>query len=157
MNHPGLIEVFSKGSAAFRKLNSGLLMEEEARGMAQVTKPRKSKGNALLSHAQPIHYTPMASRVSAGQPKPDLREPLLSHKAEEHPSPASIGVVITRCSTGHLDRDNLYAAVKPLVDALRYSGKIPGDTERDIDLFVFQKKVKRKDTGTLVEIIRLCS
>jgi len=38
---------------------------------------------------------------------------------------------------------------------MREAGHIPNDTEQDIELFVFQKKVKRKEAGTLIEIVKL--
>ncbi len=150
MNNPGLISILAAGNETFRKLNAGVLSGLEDQEMAKHSKPRKSKGNAL-SYAH--NQTPLAAGLPAGQPQSDLRKPLLGDHQAKQSSAAGTCVVITRCSCGSLDRDNLYSSVKPLVDALRNSGQIIGDTERDIDLYVFQKKVKRKEAGTLIEII----
>lgn len=49
-----------------------------------------------------------------------------------------VGVAITRFGKRRLDRDNLWAGVKPLVDALRHCQLIQDDTDTDIDLTVEQ-------------------
>lgn len=98
---------------------------------------------------------PVAPRLPDAKPKQAHRD-----KPVEGPKPAKEGtagfvVVITRCSTGSLDRDNLWGGTKALGDALHYSGRTPGDTESDIELIVLQKRVRRRNVGTLVEIIPL--
>lgn len=65
-----------------------------------------------------------------------------------------IAVRIIRCSTRKLDKDNLYGGVKYLVDALRYAGLIPQDTPDAIDLDVTQRRVRKDQVGTIVEIIK---
>lgn len=99
-------------------------------------------------------YTVVAG-LSTEEPKPRPRQYPVSHQETGDSSPARVAVIITRCSTGRLDRDNLWAATKAVGDALRYAGYITGDTESDIELIAFQKKVKRADVGTLIEIIPL--
>ncbi len=154
-NHPGLIEIFAGSrSKDFHALNAGFLKQEEVRAMAKLPKARKSKGNATPTHAH--NQTSLAPRLCTAQPQPDKRTPLRISPEVSNGSATRPCVIVTRCSCGHLDRDNLQASVKPIVDALRYAGHIAGDTERHIDLYVFQKKVKRKEAGTLIEIVQPC-
>ena len=61
-------------------------------------------------------------------------------------------VRITRCGTRLLDADNLAGGCKPIVDALRYRGLIPEDDPQSIGLVVQQRKVLKKDIGTIIEI-----
>jgi len=104
-------------------------------------------------HEQVINS--LAPRLSTEKPKQARRGALGSEAQVEEGRSPSVAVIITRCSCGSLDRDNNFSAAKPLIDALREAGHIPNDTEKDIELFVFQKKVKRKEAGTLIEIIPL--
>lgn len=98
---------------------------------------------------------PVAPRLPRPKPEPVKREKLLRLEEAPHSSPGRTAVIVTRCSAGSLDRDNLNAANKAIIDALRYSGRILGDREADIELICLQRKVKRKDAGTLIEIIPL--
>lgn len=82
------------------------------------------------------------------------RKPVGDEKAPGKSS-GSVIVIITRCATRSLDRDNLWGGAKATVDSLRYSGHISGDTEQEIELFVFQKKVPKEKIGTLIEILQL--
>lgn len=66
-----------------------------------------------------------------------------------------IVVRIERRGIRLLDKDNLMGGTKAIVDALRYAGLIPDDNPEAIDLIITQKKVKKKDTGTLIELTRL--
>jgi len=61
-------------------------------------------------------------------------------------------VRITRFGVRLLDADNLCGGVKFLLDACRYEGLIPEDNPQAICLIVVQRKVKMKETGTLLEI-----
>ena len=61
-------------------------------------------------------------------------------------------VRITRFGVRLLDADNLCGGVKFLLDACRYEGLIPEDNPGAIRLIVAQRKVKMKETGTLLEI-----
>jgi len=61
-------------------------------------------------------------------------------------------VRITRLGVRLLDADNLCGGVKFLLDACRYEGLIPEDNPQAIHLIVRQRKVKRVDTGTILEI-----
>jgi hypothetical protein len=100
-------------------------------------------------------HPPVVGRIP--DPIPQRKErarPLGGPKAKGE-SPARTVVIITRCSTRSLDRDNLIGGVKTTCDSLRYSGYIDGDTEADIELFVFQKKVPRDKIGTLIEIVKI--
>jgi hypothetical protein len=78
-------------------------------------------------------------------------EPLDSHGDEAQGCPR-IEVRITRCGIKLLDKDNLYGGAKPICDALRYEKLIPEDDPESINLIVQQRKVKRADIGTLIEI-----
>ncbi len=93
--------------------------------------------------------------LSSQESKPKSGQNPVHHRETEPSRTAGIAVIITRCSTGRLDRDNLWASTKAVGDALRHAGYIAGDAESDIELLVFQKKVKRADVGTLIEIINL--
>lgn len=61
-------------------------------------------------------------------------------------------VRIERRGTKLLDKDNLYGSVKYLCDGLRYENLIPADDPEAIELIVTQKKVKRGETETVVQI-----
>jgi hypothetical protein len=52
-----------------------------------------------------------------------------------------------------LDPDNL--AAKYFVDSLRYAGLIPNDRTEDIELKVTQKKVKKGEEETVIELERI--
>ncbi len=92
---------------------------------------------------------------------PRLPDALLEHHAGAEPvgldpheerSAGRITVRITRCGCRLLDADNLCGGVKFLVDACRYEGLIAEDTPEAICLIVRQRKVKRAETGTILEI-----
>ena len=113
--------------------------------------PNASKSFLALNQAG----NPVAPRLPREKPELEQRPKLLRAQETPHGSPGRTAVIVTRCSCGSLDRDNLHSAAKALVDALRYSGRIPGDREADIELICLQRKVKRRDAGTLVEIVPL--
>jgi len=50
------------------------------------------------------------------------------------------------------DPDNAVGAVKPVIDALKRWGLIFDDTPEYLDLTVEQKKCKRKDVHTIIEL-----
>ena len=114
--------------------------------------PRASK--SFLSR-NATHPAPVATRLSRQESQPDERPQPVGAQASPRGGPARLAVIITRCSSGTLDRDNLHGAAKALCDALRYAGHIPGDRECDIELFAFQRKVRRAESGTLIEIMPL--
>lgn len=60
---------------------------------------------------------------------------------------------ITRSSTRLLDADNFAGGCKPLIDQLRYAGLIPDDSPEKVEITFTQKKVKKGQEGTLIEII----
>jgi len=76
------------------------------------------------------------------------------HEADEDEEAGGPRIVvrITRLGTQLLDKDNLYGSTKFLCDALRYKGLIPEDDPESIHLIVQQRKVSKKETGTLIEI-----
>lgn len=78
-------------------------------------------------------------------------EPLGSGPHEEG-SEGLTCVRITRLGVRLLDADNLCGGVKFLLDACRYEGLIPEDNPQAIHLIVRQRKVKKVDTGTILEI-----
>ena len=51
------------------------------------------------------------------------------------------------------DKDNLYGACKPLIDALRDFAIIPDDTPKHIDLYVEQEKSPNKSTFVTIEAV----
>ncbi len=106
-----------------------------------------------LSTPSPNDPAPVVARLPAQKPKPNKRETVLHPRKAYEGSCRRPTVIITRCSPGHLDRDNLYAAAKKIIDCLFADGRIPGDSPADIELFVFQKTVSRKNRGTLIEIL----
>lgn len=68
--------------------------------------------------------------------------------------PERIIVRIERRGVRLLDKDNL-AGCKGTIDALRYAGLIPDDDPEAIELILTQKKVKKQDVGTLIQLTRL--
>lgn len=169
MSNLGLVELIANSkSASFRRLNENLLKGGGAPStLGTKTQQHRSAARELNGNGQPQTSTvqlthafptkdnaPVAAGVRASKPKQKQRRALLSAEEEERRSATRPSVIITRCSAYNLDRDNLHGSAKSLVDALRYAGYIAGDTERDIDLYVFQKKVPRKEAGTLIEIVQ---
>ena len=76
--------------------------------------------------------------------------------SDETPMLGRARVRITRKSTGRLDRDNLWASVKSLLDGLQKAGLIVGDSEADIELEVSQERVQTRDAqGTEIVIEQL--
>jgi len=54
-----------------------------------------------------------------------------------------------------LDKDNLYGACKPLIDAIRGFKIIPDDTPRHIDLYVEQEKSPDKSTFVQINAVEI--
>lgn len=67
-------------------------------------------------------------------------------------SPERKQVLITLCHSRRYDADNAYAAVKPLVDALKHWNLIWDDSAKWIDLMVVQEKCPHKQRHTIVEL-----
>jgi len=61
-------------------------------------------------------------------------------------------VTITLCHSREYDPDNIYAAVKPVLDALKHWQWIWDDSAEWIDLMVAQEKCKRKEAHTIIEL-----
>lgn len=116
-------------------------------------KARLPNASEAFLRANATDNPPVAARIPAQKPKPRERKTLRGPRETYEGSCRRPTVIITRCSPGHLDRDNLYAAAKKIIDCLHQDGRIPGDTEDHIELFVFQKKVPRELKGTLIEIL----
>jgi hypothetical protein len=79
----------------------------------------------------------------------------LGFEEEKDRCSGRIEVRIERLGVRLLDEDNLYGGTKSIVDAMRYAGLIPDDNRNAIKLIVTQRKVKRKDSGTLIQLTRL--
>ena len=94
----------------------------------------------------------LAKRLSNPQPKQDAGVPPLGTHQNEKGGSGRLAVRITRVGTKLLDVDNLYGSVKFVCDALRYAKLIPEDNPNAITLEVRQRKVKKGETGTLIEI-----
>lgn len=65
-----------------------------------------------------------------------------------------IEVRIERFGVRLLDKDNLYGGTKSVIDALRYAKLIPEDDPEAIELIITQRKVKKADVGTLIQLTR---
>jgi hypothetical protein len=64
-----------------------------------------------------------------------------------------VGVEIEISRTHLCDEDNNYGSAKQVVDCLRLSGLIRGDSPKQINLTVTQKKARtKKETGTKVTL-----
>lgn len=100
-------------------------------------------------------FAPVASGVSHAQPQHDAREEPLAPDQDEASGGPRIAVCITRLGTKLLDKDNLYGGAKPICDALRYQKLIPEDDPESIHLIVQQRKVKRAEIGTIIEITQI--
>lgn len=108
------------------------------------------KVESQLGHA--ASYPAVAGRLPDPEPQSNAGEESLVADANEEGSSPRIVVCITRCGTRLLDKDNLYGGAKPICDALRYQKLIPEDDPESIHLIVQQRKVKRADVGTIIEI-----
>jgi len=102
-------------------------------------------------HAQILKA--VAPRLPYTQPEQDAQLPSLGQGEDEGGGAGRVTVRITRVGTKFLDVDNLYGSVKYLCDALRYAKLIPEDNPEAINLQVLQRKAKKNETGTLIEII----
>lgn len=103
-----------------------------------------------LGHA--AAHPAVAARVSHPKPQHDAGEESLAPDQDEATGGPRIAVCITRLGTRLLDKDNLYGGAKPICDALRYEKLIPEDDPESIHLIVQQRKVKRAEVGTLIQI-----
>lgn len=91
----------------------------------------------------------LPARVPKSHPSPTLA----SGAQREEKSANRITLRIIRCGARLLDRDNLYASPKQLIDCLRDAKLIPDDDEASIELIVEQVKEKRRDhRGTQIII-----
>ncbi len=61
-------------------------------------------------------------------------------------------VLITLCHSRRYDVDNAYAAVKPLVDALKHWNIIWDDSPKWIDLMIGQEQCPHKKRHTIIEV-----
>ena len=66
-------------------------------------------------------------------------------------------VVIVRCYGGgsctrRLDRDNAWAGLKPLLDALVHQGLLVDDSDRHAEVYLLQEEARRGESGTVVTI-----
>ena len=94
----------------------------------------------------------MAAGLPDPKPKPAPRKESLDSDQAQKTGQGRTLVCVTRYGTRLLDSDNLHGGVKPLVDALRYLGRIREDDPASIELVVRQKKVPKGKTGTQILI-----
>jgi hypothetical protein len=80
-----------------------------------------------------------------------VRSQILPRARNEHDA-CPMQVAITLCHSRIYDQDNAYAAVKPVVDALKHWNLIWDDSLEWLDLLVRQDKCKRKDAHTIIEL-----
>lgn len=64
-------------------------------------------------------------------------------------------VTITRIATRTLDKDNLYAGVKPLVDALKHNRLIDDDSPEHVELEVLQEIARGKPERTVITLEKI--
>lgn len=102
-------------------------------------------------------YEVLKARTKGANSKPkstSRNEPLAKAQTKEEDTGRAI-VRICSYRTRLLDIDNLYGGSKYICDALRYAGIIRDDTCKDIDLKVYQIKVKtKKEERTEIEVIK---
>ena len=96
--------------------------------------------------------TPLAPPLRHPLPKQDAGVQPLGANQDEEGGVRRINVLIIREGMRLLDLDNLYGSVKFLADALRYKNLIPDDNPQAITLEVRQRKVPKKECGTIIEI-----
>lgn len=84
--------------------------------------------------------------------KLDDRNMLRNWSSPDDCSVAPWNVSITVCNSRVYDRDNLYASMKPVLDALVKERLIPGDSSKEIDLKVSWQKAKRGQGSTKISI-----
>jgi hypothetical protein len=95
----------------------------------------------------------VVGRISHAFTERVTRPTLDDLEPREEESQERIVVRITRSSTRLLDADNLAGGCKPVIDQLRYAGLIPDDSPEKVEITFTQKKVKKGQEGTLIEII----
>lgn len=95
----------------------------------------------------------VASGVHDSQPEPPRPSPLDGVAPGKAKGETRPHVRYTRCSTRTLDDFiNLAGGTKQIEDRVVEAGLIPGDSEKQITSTFTQKKVSKKDVGTLIEI-----
>lgn len=118
----------------------------------------KNKGfirNADGSYSKPDSVAP---RLPDAQPQPDSGKALDSAPPDEKASQGRVILRITRTACRTVDFDNGAGGCKALIDQLRYLETIQDDRPEDIEFQFLQVKARRRrDEGTLVEIIPLCA
>lgn len=113
----------------------------------------KRKGYARNEDGSWSLAAPLVAKIHSTRAEPKPIQALVESESTKIDGMAKPYVRITRFSTGRLDRDNLWASVKSLVDGLQQSGLIHGDSENEIDLQVAQEHVKtRAEQGTEIVI-----
>lgn len=92
-------------------------------------------------------------RLSNSKPECDEASTLVETIQGKEKGEDRIIVRFRSCRCKLLDKDNLYASVKDLLDGLQDARLIPDDKEEEINLQVEQEKVsRRKDEKTIIEI-----
>lgn len=136
---------FDKASQSFKERNRhlGLLPGEKT----------KLAGNVDARRGTRKPYENQ-NRTSIQNPKcPEPVKALGCPDARETKCATRPIVRITSCRIRLLDKDNLYRGCKSLLDALRYTGAIPGDSEMEIDYQARQIKVAhRREEKTVIEL-----
>jgi hypothetical protein len=95
----------------------------------------------------------VAAGLHTAQSEPASAKTLDGGSRGETKSADRARVRFTICRQRLLDADNLAGGIKPLVDALRYTGCIRDDDPGSIALEVRQVKVRSKnEKGTLIEV-----
>jgi hypothetical protein len=95
----------------------------------------------------------VVGRISHAFPQRPARPTLDDLEPRKEKGEERITLRITRSSTRLLDADNFAGGCKPLIDQLRYAGLIPDDSPEKVEITFTQRKVKKGQEGTLIEII----
>lgn len=95
----------------------------------------------------------VVGRISHSIAERPARPTLDSLEPRKEKGEERITLRITRSSTRLLDADNFAGGCKPVIDQLRYAGFIPDDSPEKVEITFTQKKVKKGQEGTLIEIV----
>jgi hypothetical protein len=99
-----------------------------------------------------VNHENLPKGLRDAEPQYDVRTESLGLNQDEEGSPVRTILRITRLGVRLLDADNLCGGCKYIVDACRYEGLVANDDPQAIILIVRQRKVKRAETGTILEI-----
>jgi hypothetical protein len=93
-------------------------------------------------------------QIYPAQPEQKPRAPLVGDLSRKEKSPRRITVRYRLCRVRPLDFENAPSGTKPITDALRRCGLIPGDSPEEITYQLEQEKVRKySEERTEIEIV----